>query len=124
MRYLAIFLCPALLGLAVAVGQDEPKSLISSDLVAWSSMQQPRAPEDADPTSPPISFRSEPSSNVFVGSLVREVSTFMLRVSGTSFYQLDDQQAAQPFEGKRVRVLGTFDPERNLVHVENINLIF
>ena len=35
-------------------------------------------------------------------------------------YQLDDQEKAKPFEGKNVKVTGTLEVAKNLVHVTDI----
>ena len=44
----------------------------------------------------------------------------MLKVSDTSSYKLDDQDKAKEYEGKRVAVFGTLDPNTNLIRVQKI----
>ena len=35
-------------------------------------------------------------------------------------YQLDDQQNAEKYKGKSVRIVGTLDAANNLIHVQSI----
>ena len=132
----------ALLG-CLAAAQDSPSRLFSSDLVAWSGMQQPSAPEqkpqrqqptpDPNPQSQPAPTPSAqtpaaPSSTetstspaqTFTGTISKEADSFSLKVSDTSSYKLDNQEQVQQYVGQRVRVTGTLDPASNLIHVERV----
>ena len=146
MKYAAILVTPLFLWLpAMAQEAPEQRGLVSSDLVAWSSMQQPQQPERGRPHSQPTpdsgietepaakstpssgrpssaapSERPQVSSEVFSGSIVKQGDHLLLRVSRTSWFRLDKEDQAQPFQGGEVRVTGTLDPEQNLVHVEDI----
>ena len=127
----------------LAAAQDSPSQLFSSDLVAWSGMQQPSAPEqqpqrqqptpDPNPQSQPAPTPSAqtpaaPSSTetstspaqTFTGTISKEADSFTLKVSDTSSYKLDNQQQVQQYVGQRVRVTGTLDPASNLIHVERV----
>jgi hypothetical protein len=134
----------ALLG-CIAATQDSPSQLFSSDLVAWSGMQQPTSPEqkpqrqqptpDPNPQSQPApdptpnaQTPAAPSSTetstspaqTFTGTISKEADSFTLKVSDTSSYKLDNQQQVQQYVGQRVRVTGTLDPASNLIHVERV----
>lgn len=132
----------ALLGCLTAA-QDSPSQLFSSDLVAWSGMQQPSAPEqqpqrqqptpDPNPQSQPAptpsaqtpaapsSTETSPSpAQTFTGTISKEADSFTLKVSDTSSYKLDNQEQVQQYVGQRVRVTGTLDPASNLIHVERV----
>jgi hypothetical protein len=134
----------ALLG-CIAAAQDSPSQLFSSDLVAWSGMQQPTSPEqkpqrqqptpDPNPQSQPApdptpnaQTPAAPSSTetstspaqTFTGTISKEADSFTLKVSDTSSYKLDNQQQVQQYVGQRVRVTGTLDPASNLIHVERV----
>ena len=132
----------ALLG-CIAAAQDSPSQLFSSDLVAWSGMQQPTAPEQKpqrqqptpDPnaqsqpaavpssnTQPAPSNSTETSTSpaqTFTGTISKEGDSFTLKVSDTTSYKLDNQQVQQ-YVGQRVRVTGTLAPASNLIHVERV----
>ena len=133
----------ALLG-CMAAAQDSPSQLFSSDLVAWSGMQQPTAPEqkperqqpspDSNPQSQPAAepapnTQTSPSNSTetstspaqtFTGTISKEADSFTLKVSDTTSYKLDNQQQLQQYVGQRARVTGTLDPASNLIHVERI----
>lgn len=132
----------ALLG-CIAAAQDSPSQLFSSDLVAWSGMQQPSAPEqkpqrqqptpDPNPQSQPAptpnaQTPAAPSSTetstspaqTFTGTISKEADSFTLKVTDTTSYKLDNQEQVQQYVGQRVRVTGTLDPASNLIHVERV----
>ena len=132
----------ALLG-CFAGAQDSPSRMFSSDLVAWSGMQQPSAPEqkpqrqqptpDPNPQSQPAptpnahtpaapnsTETSTSPAQTFTGTISKEADSFSLKVSDTSSYKLDNQEQVQQYVGQRVRVTGTLDPASNLIHVERV----
>ncbi len=138
---LAIMLCLSCL----AAAQDSPSHLFSSDLVAWSGMQQPSAPEQPqqrkqptpdptpqsqpapDPSAQPAGSQSSSSketsnspATTFTGTISKEADSFTLKVSDTSSYKLDNQQQVQQYVGQRVRVTGTLDSASNLIHVDRV----
>jgi Protein of unknown function (DUF5818) len=58
----------------------------------------------------------------FQGTVLRDGGQFLLRQSSGRVYKLDDDNA-QPFEGRLVKVSGTLDPGAQLIHVERIELV-
>lgn len=129
--------------------QEAPNHFFSSDLIAWSAMQQPQDPEqkpahqqptpDPNPETQPVqnttpSQPSAPSSRqqqspsqspanepqTFTGTVGKDANNFVLMVSETTSYKLDNQQQVQQYEGQRVRVTGTLDQALNLIHVDRI----
>ena len=138
---------------AMTYAQQPPSThdqLLSSDLIAWSFMQEPQPeqnqshqtptpdphPETQPAQSPtpsqpdqPAQPRSSPTSGsqgqaptaqTFTGLINKEADSFVLKVSETTSYKLDNQPDAQQYEGKRVRVTGTLDESINLIHVDKI----
>ena len=140
-------------GLVSAQQAPDQGHLFSSDLVAWSFMQQPQSPEhqpghqqptpdpnpetqpaqNPTPSQPPASSPStEPQSSsqgqtstaqVFTGTVSKQADNFVLQVSASTSYKLDDQSQVQQHEGRRVRVTGTLDRSMNLIHVDRIEPI-
>jgi hypothetical protein len=138
------------LALGVLVRAQDPgaDSASSSDLVQWSYMQQPQAPEQTSPRQTPTpepspdtqpsqnptpsqpgqpdkassagSESQSPTAQTFTGIVNKEAESFTLKVSETTSYKLDNQQEVQQYEGKRVRVTGTLDSSINLIHVDKI----
>ena len=137
---------------AVAFAQEpsRPGQLFSSDLVLWSSMQEPQQPEQQDrthqqPTPEPApetqpapnptpaqpgahkaspstqeSQDQNPTAQTFTGTISKEADSYVLKVSESTFYKLDSQDQVQPFEGRRVQVTGTLDRSINLIHVDKV----
>ena len=57
----------------------------------------------------------------FTGTIAKNGERFVLKEeSGKTWYDLDDQQAAGKFAGKRVRVIGTLDASNNTIRVQTI----
>ena len=142
----------------VAASAQQPPSahdpLFSSDLIAWSFMQEPQPeqnqshqmptpdprpetqpsqnPTPSQPGQPDQAAQSQSSSTAkgsqgqaptvqtFTGLINKEADSFVLKVSETTSYKLDNQSDVQQYEGKRVRVTGTLDESINLIHVDKI----
>jgi hypothetical protein len=133
--------------LAVAQ-QSADHSPFSSDLVLWSHMQQPQQPEQDRPHQAPTpdpSPETQPAQNptpsqpgqpnqqksagtpgststaqTFTGIINKQADSFLLKVSETISYKLDNPSDVQQYEGKRVRVTGTLDSSVNLIHVDKV----
>lgn len=123
-----------------------PGQLFSSDLVAWSFMQEPQQPEhshsqqqpeptpETQPTPNPTpaqpgaqqtpgnseSNEQTPTAQSFTGTIDKESDGYVLKVTDSTSYKLDNQQAVQPYEGRRVQVTGTLDRAMNLIHVDKV----
>jgi len=142
---------------AMTYAQQPPSThdqLFSSDLIAWSFMQEPQPaqtqshqtptpdprpetqpsqnPTPSQPGQPDQAAQSQSSSTAkgsqgqaptvqtFTGLINKEADSFVLKVSETTAYKLDNQSDVQQYEGKRVRVTGTLDESINLIHVDKI----
>jgi hypothetical protein len=144
---LVVFVCFA--SLAVAQPNSD-RSPFSSDLVLWSYMQQPQQPEQDRPHQAPTptpdprpetqpaenptpsqpgqpsqqksAGSSEPASTAqtFTGIINKQADSFLLKVSESISYKLDNQTEVQQYEGKRVRITGTLDSSVNLIHVDKV----
>jgi hypothetical protein len=129
----------------LSAAQESASPMFSSDLIAWSGMQQPTVPEqqpqrhqptpdpnpqsqpapdpapDAQKSSAPSSTETSTSpAQTFTGTISKEADSFTLKVSDTTSYKLDNQQQVQQYVGQRVRVTGTLDGASNLIHVERV----
>jgi Protein of unknown function (DUF5818) len=111
-----------------------PASVLGPQLVAWSELQkphpapQPLPPPQPDPpaqTQPQTSTASQdqPSSQAFTGTIVKDGTRYVLKVSDNTSYQIDDQDKAKLFEGKQVRIAGSLDAKSNTLHVTSIELL-
>lgn len=139
---------------AIALAQEpaHPGQVFSSDLVLWSSMQEPQQPEqdhahqqptpDPNPETQPApnptpsqpgTQHSNPSApesqnksaaaQTFTGIISKESDSYVLKVSDSTSYKLDSQDQVQQFDGKRVQVTGTLDSSINLIHVDKVEPI-
>ena len=138
---------------AMTYAQQPPSThdqLLSSDLIAWSFMQEPQpeqnqshqtptpdphpetqpaqnpTPQPDQPAQPQGASTAKgsqgqaPTAQIFTGLISKEADNFVLEVSETTSYKLDNQPDVQQYEGKRVRVTGTLDESINLIHVDKI----
>jgi hypothetical protein len=63
----------------------------------------------------------QPAIKTFTGRIAKYGPKFVLEDSSVrTAYQLDDQQKAEKYQGKNVRVIGTLDAENNMIHVRAI----
>jgi hypothetical protein len=119
--------------------------LFSSDLIAWSFMQEPQQlkqqtthpqprpdpnPETQPAQNPPrqpgvqSSQSQTPTAQTFAGTVSRDGNNFVLKVSETTSYKLDNQQQVQEYDGRRVRVTGILEQSISLIHVDRIEPLF
>jgi len=89
------------------------------------------APQLTGRPSPPLTQGQQqgaPQANTrqkqkFEGKIVRASDRLILEDKADKvIYQLDDQQLAQLFEGKEVKVTGSLDPESNTISISDIAL--
>ena len=119
------------------------QNVLGPQLVAWSELQQlrpvpqplPRPEPDPPATElqphptqqtqqPPDSHTPEvPNAQSFTGTIVKDGSKYVLKVSGSVAYQIDCQETAQPYEGKQVKVSGSVDSRSINLHVTSIGLL-
>lgn len=132
----SLFVFSPLLVAQQAVQQPDPQlpaTVLGPQLVVWSDLQKPRPvpeplpPPKPDPpaqTQPPQSAGpQQPSSQAFAGTIVKSGSKYVLKVSDSVSYQIDDQEKAKVFEGKQVKVSGTLDAASNILHATSIELL-
>ena len=56
---------------------------------------------------------------VFTGTVVKSGDKYVLQDSASNAtYDIDAQDQVKPFEGKKVRVHGTLDPNGKMIHVQ------
>ena len=72
---------------------------------------------------PNVQQANQQKTRAFVGEVVKakngQYALLIDKHAGTGFY-LDNQDQAKKFEGQNVKVIGTLDASRNLIHVSNI----
>ncbi len=85
-----------------------------------------QAPATPAPTTPPTFPRSEAKPQpdradlrVYMGTIVQDGNGYILK-SGNEEYLLDNQKKAKNYQGKDVKITGTLDKAKKLIHVEKI----
>jgi hypothetical protein len=120
----------------------KPNSPLSVDipgpqLIAWSELQKPRpvpqplppptpdppAQQQPQPQQPSGPQTQQPSAQIFVGAIIKDAGKYVLKVSDTLTYQIDDQEKAKPYEGKQVKITGSLDERGNSLHITSIELL-
>jgi hypothetical protein len=116
-----------------------PSDVLGPQLIAWSQSPTPQPvpqplpgrlvpqpdqqPEGANPSADPSAQQPQPAVQKFTGTIVKTSGVYVLKVSSTNTYQLDDQEKAKQYEGKQVTVGGTLDAKGSSLHVINIELV-
>jgi len=115
-----------------------PSDILGPQLIAWSQLQKPQpVPQPLPPPDRPIqqpdrqaaqganppAQQQQPAAQTFTGTIVKDGSKYVLKVSSNSGYQLDDQERARQYEGKQVRIAGTLDANGNSLHITSIELL-
>lgn len=119
-----------------------PSDIFGSQLIAWSELQKPQpVPQPLPPPDRPIqqpdqqsdrqaaqpanpqAQQREPATQTFTGTIVKDGGTYVLKVSSSVAYQLDDQEKAKQYEGNQVKIEGTLDANGNSLHITSIELL-
>lgn len=112
-------------------------SLRTQELIAWSSMQEPKPvpqplpPPDKAVPQPDPQQKAEPAPadespaqvQSFTGKIVKDGDRFVLKVSSGTSYQLDAGSGASQYENKDVKVVGVLDASSNTIRVTKIELL-
>jgi hypothetical protein len=122
--------------------------ILGPQLIAWSELQKPQpVPQQPQPVPPPdtqpsqqpsqqnpqpdakpdTQQRPEPETHStaqsVTGRVVKVAGKYMLETEDNIAYQLDDQDKAKQYEGKRVKVTGSLDRSTGILHVSSIELL-
>lgn len=70
----------------------------------------------------PTDSQAQPSdpagSQIFTGTVVKQGAKYMLQDDSGTTYDIDHQDEVKKFEGKKIRVHGTLDPNGKMIHVQ------
>ena len=121
-----------------------PSEILGPQLIAWSQMQKPQpVPAPLPPPDRPVQSEQQsgqavshtaqepaqepaqqpPAAQTLTGTVVKDGGRYILKVSSSSTYELDDQDQAKRYEGKQVKVVGTLSATGNSFHIVSIELI-
>jgi hypothetical protein len=130
---------------APAPASGHTDGVLGPQLIAWSVLQKPQPvpqrpqpvpPPDTQPGRQPPEQNSQPdaqqrsrpeaqesTAHSVTGSVVKVAGKYMLETEDNVAYQLDDQEKARQYEGKRVKVTGSLDRTTGILHVSRIELL-
>jgi hypothetical protein len=117
-----------------------PSEILGPQLIAWSQFQKPQPvpqplpppdkdaqapPQDQNPAQaqPPADQQQPPAAQTFTGTILKDGKDYVLKVSASTVYQLDDQERVKQYEGKQVKIAGKLDAKGNSLHVTSIELV-
>ena len=112
-----------------------PPDILGPQLIAWSQLQKPQPlPQPLPPPDRPIqqtdqqpanpqAQQEQPAAPTFMGTIIKNGTRYVLKVSSNSWYQLDDQDRAKQYEGKQVKITGTLDAGGKSLHITSIELV-
>src|SRR5580698_8356715 len=114
-----------------------PADILGPQLIAWSQLQKPQPvpqplpppdrpvqPQAQQPASPPAAQQEQqPVAPTFMGTIIKDGTKYVLKASGNSLYQLDDQDKAKQYEGKQVKIVGSLDADGKILHITSIELM-
>jgi len=105
-------------------GQDRPHQAPTPEPTPDTQPAQNPTPSQPSQPTPsekaPETAKESSAAQAFVGTINRQGDNFLLKISETIAYKLDNQSDVQQYEGRRVRVTGTLDTSANLIHVEKV----
>jgi hypothetical protein len=134
---LLLFTVPMLIGQEPSQRPPEDQLAASPGLVAWSYMQQPKPvpqplpppdkgvpqPDQSNGQAETAQAPDQVSTQTFTGKIVKDGGSYVLKVSSSTTYQLDQPGTAEKFENMDVKVVGTLDPAGKTIHVAKIELL-
>jgi hypothetical protein len=99
-----LFLTSVMLGQEMSQpGPTLPSDILGPQLIAWSQQQEPHRVPQPLPYQQPANAqaRPHPGERTFTGRITNDGRRYILRVSSDTAYQVNDQQQARQYEGKR-----------------------
>jgi uncharacterized protein YdeI (BOF family) len=106
---LLVLTCGSLLQAQQSASQSQDSPQTQSQPPA-AQQQQPDQAQSADQSG---------GASEFVGTVVKQGDKYMFQDAASgSTYDIDHQDEVKKFEGKKVRVRGTLDPNTKTIHVQ------
>jgi len=108
----------------VVAAQDATQQQAPTQPPTATSPQAAPDPQAQAPTQTPDQAQAgqmQQATKVFTGKITKDGDRLVLKDASTNMtYQLDDQAKAKKYEGKSVKVNGSFDANSNTIHVDSI----
>ena len=90
------------------------------------SQSQQQAPDQTQPSQPPAGQsgsnaqgqQSADDGQTFSGTIAKSGEKYVLQDAAGKTYDVDHQEALKQYEGKKVRIKGTLDPDGKTIHIK------
>lgn len=109
----------------VAQAQQTPPNSQQTPTEPPPPRQQNQEPSQTQPpaqngqTQPGQATETPGDGHEFVGTIVKQGDKYMFQDASTGqMYDIDHQDEVKKFDGKKVRVRGTMDPQSKTIHVQ------
>jgi hypothetical protein len=87
--------------------------------------QAPATPAPATPPTFPTSVakptKDQSEVRVYLGTIVKAGDAYVLKAANEQ-YRLESQKKAKEYSGKGVKIMGTFDKAKKLIHIQEIEV--
>jgi hypothetical protein len=96
--------------------------VLGMSVTAAASVPSSRAVPLKDATLLAANQANDSKVKTFTGTIAKKGDEFILTDDSKSSYQLDDQETAEKFAGKKVRVKGILDSVNNTIRIQTIEI--
>jgi hypothetical protein len=103
-----------------------PSDVLGAPLIAWSQVQEPQPVAEQQGPSANSTAQKPPQqtpAQIVTGTIVRDAGRYVVKVSSSTGYELDDQDRAKQYEGKQVKIAGTLDANGGSLHIISLELV-
>jgi uncharacterized protein YdeI (BOF family) len=90
-----------------------------------SQTQQQQQPDQTQPAQPPAGqsgndaqAQAPDDGQTFSGTIAKSGEKYVLQDASGKTYDVDHQEALKQYEGKKVRIKGTLDPDGKTIHIK------
>ncbi|PYX35229.1 MAG: hypothetical protein DMG81_18470 [Acidobacteria bacterium] len=98
----------------------------SSNPPSASQPQQQQPPDQTQPSQPPAGQSGNDAQaqapaedgQTFSGTIAKTGDKYVLQDTSGKTYDVDHQEALKQYEGKKVRIKGTLDPDGKTIHIK------
>jgi uncharacterized protein YdeI (BOF family) len=91
---------------------------------APTSQSQQQQPDQSQPSQPPAGQSGNEAQapaedgQTFSGTIAKSGDKYVLQDASGKTYDVDHQEALKQYEGKKVRIKGTLDPDGKTIHIK------
>ena len=104
----------------------QPDSQSPNSSPSQTQPSQSQQPDQTQPSQPPAGQSGNEAqsqapgddSQTFSGTIAKSGDKYVLQDTSGKTYDVDHQEALKQYEGKKVRIKGTLDPDGKTIHIK------